>query len=229
MVRLRRLQRTTFGLPGACNAAEVVRIWDASCDGAPSVEAWPRSYSQLYYEYTYWRALWDVQEAKAAAPDMKPELADWIKRGKAEACEEANYALDAELTNRKEAAEQLRYVRAYPLHAAVAANNLTAVTALLASGKIDIELEVAEYLVSKGADARTAVEPRSGYTLLHQAAMYRLTELVKALLKGGADRNAVYYAKFVRALKGDPQTPLMQEKQAGAAAGKPKQPQPAEQ
>ncbi|WIA36965.1 hypothetical protein OEZ86_008202 [Tetradesmus obliquus] len=179
---------------------------------------------------------------------MKPELADWIKRGKAEACEEANYALDAELTNRKEAAEQLRYVRAYPLHAAVAANNLTAVTAPLASGKIDvnskddkgltplqagmacreiddsrdfhwecfpqIELEVAEYLVSKGADARTAVEPRSGYTLLHQAAMYRLTELVKALLKGGADPNAVYYAKFVRALKGDtqrdPQTPLMQ-------------------
>uniref|UniRef100_A0A383W0Q3 Ankyrin repeat domain-containing protein n=1 Tax=Tetradesmus obliquus TaxID=3088 RepID=A0A383W0Q3_TETOB len=182
---------------GACSAAEVQRTFDAVMRDAPEIEG-------VYY--VYWRTLWDAQEAKAANATTRPELAGWlkhgkgaaceaaegalasqfairkmaaerqryqranplhvavaadnlaavtallspgkidvngmlsmqIKRGKAEACEEAKYALDAELTNRKEAAEQLRYVRAYPLHAAVAANNLAAVTALLASGKINV-------------------------------------------------------------------------------------------
>jgi hypothetical protein len=67
-----------------------------------------------------------------------------------------------------------------------------------------IQPDVAEYLVSKGANVRLDVYPGSGYTLLHKAAFHGLTRLVQALLKGGADPN---YDKDDKEHK-DPQTPL---------------------
>jgi hypothetical protein len=158
-----------------------------------------------------------------------------VKRGKSYTCSSAVEYLKSEISRRKEAAEAERYARAYPLHVAVVANNLTAVKALLSSGKSDVnakddkgvtplqagmacsntdswcwpqvEPEVAEYLVSKGANVRLDVYPGSGYTLLHKAAFHGLTRLVKALLKGGADPNAVYYAEDDKQ-RTDPQTPL---------------------
>jgi hypothetical protein len=119
---------------------------------------------------------------------------------------------------------------------AVTSNNITAVKALLASGKIDVNAkddkgftpimagmdcdksdtwcwpqikpEVAEILVSKGAKVRLGYQPGSTYTLLHKAAFHGLTRLVKALLKGGADPNAVHYTDNDKERK-HPLTPLI--------------------
>ncbi|WIA36973.1 hypothetical protein OEZ86_008210 [Tetradesmus obliquus] len=212
---------------GACSAAEVQRIFDASWEGGAK---FPEGFN-----IGYWRPLWEAQEAKAANPNTNPELADWFKRGKSYACKSADDYLKSELASRKETAEKQRYARAYPLHVAVAADNLTAVKAIMSSGKIDVNSkndkgltplqagmgcsktdfwcwpqvgpDVAEFLVSKGANVRLDVYPGSGYTLLHKAAFHGLTRLVRALLKGGADPNAVYYAADDKQ-RNDPQTPL---------------------
>uniref|UniRef100_A0A383WDI0 Uncharacterized protein n=1 Tax=Tetradesmus obliquus TaxID=3088 RepID=A0A383WDI0_TETOB len=213
---------------GACSEAEVDRLYDASWDGGAK---FPEDFS-----YFHWWTLWGRQEAKAAGSAVKPALASWRQHHGGYDRELVEAALATARAWAKKAAE--RYARAYPLHRAVAANNLTAVTALLASGKFDVngrdyrgltplqagmaceksdvdcwtpvepvEIAVAEYLVSKGADVRLDVYPGSGYTLLHKAAFRGLTRLVKVLLKGGADPNAVYYAEDDKQRK-DPQTPL---------------------
>jgi hypothetical protein len=160
-----------------------------------------------------------------------------VKRGRQEACKSAQDYLKSALATRKAQEQKDRYAAAYPLHVAVTSNNLTAVKALLASGKFDVNAkddqgltpiaagmncdtsdswcwpqikpEVAELLVSKGANVRIGGirDTPSTYTLLHKAAFHGLTRLVKALLKGGADPNAVHYAADDKARK-DPITPL---------------------
>ncbi|WIA36962.1 hypothetical protein OEZ86_008199 [Tetradesmus obliquus] len=206
----------------------VDRLYDASWDGGAK---FPEDFS-----YFHWWTLWGRQEAKAAGSAVKPALASWRQHHGGYDRELVEAALAIARAWAKKAAE--RYARAYPLHGAVAANNLTAVTALLASGKFDVngrdyrgltplqagmaceksdvdcwtpvepvEIAVTEYLVSKGADVRLDVYLGSGYTLLHKAAFRGLTRLVKVLLNGGADPNAVYYAADDKQRK-DPQTPL---------------------
>ncbi|WIA16748.1 hypothetical protein OEZ85_013402 [Tetradesmus obliquus] len=210
--------------PGACSAVEVDRIFS----GAKFPED---------FRFGAWHDMWRAQEAKLADPNAKPvEIVGYsFEPGKGFACKQADQFLKSELNRREEAAEKQRYALAYPLHVAVAADNLTAVKAALASGKIDVNSkndkgltplqvgmgckerdwqcwpqmgpEVAEFLVSKGANVKLDVHPGSGYSLLCKAAFHGLTRLVRALLKGGADPNAVCYDEDDKQRK-DPQTPL---------------------
>uniref|UniRef100_A0A383W0I5 Uncharacterized protein n=1 Tax=Tetradesmus obliquus TaxID=3088 RepID=A0A383W0I5_TETOB len=215
--------------PGACSAAEVDRI-RSTIYGVGAPDPAP-------FDYSPWHDMWRAQEAKFADPNAKPVeiFGSSFEPGKGFACKQADQFLRSELNRREEAEAKQRYARAYPLHVAVAADNLTAVKTALASGKIDVNSkndkgltplqvgmgckerdwqcwprmgpEVAEFLVSKGADVKLDVHPESGYSLLCKAAFHGLTWLVKALLKGGADPNAVCYDEDDKQRK-DAQTPL---------------------
>lgn len=76
-----------------------------------------------------------------------------------------------------------------------------------------IDGPTAAYLVSKGANVKLDFVSRGeilekGYTLLHKASFHAKTDLVKALLAGGADPNAVFYSDDGTGVK-RPITPLI--------------------
>ena len=160
-----------------------------------------------------------------SGPPAASEKPDWLKRGLEFVCETAKEDYEAAVRARAEAEADATYAKKYPLHVAVAANDLPRVKALIESGshnvnekddrgltplqvgfdcnKTDsycwprIKATTADYLVSKGADVKLDFVPRGqvvpGYTLLHKAAFHGPSSLVKAILKGGADPNAIWY------------------------------------
>lgn len=147
------------------------------------------------------------------------EIRNGTKDGKALACTEGDHWYKVEAEKRAEAEAAAAYARKFPLHVAVADNNLPVIRSLIESGKARpddkddkgltplqvgmqcrnwrhcfprIKGRVAQYLLSKGANARQdmgdAYPP--GYSLLHRASGFYMTVLVEALIKAGADPNA---------------------------------------
>lgn len=198
---------------GACTAAEVDGIWNNT-----PIDTLPEGFS-----YGVWRELWDAQEAAFANPSLKPQPPNWLQRGMEYVCSSGQEYYNETVQGRIQQQQEEHYASMYPLHVAVPASNLSAVKQLIESGNTSVNSKddqgltplqvgmecsntdywcwprvnatVAEFLVSKGADVKLDVYPTTvpGYTLLHKAALHGLTRLVKVLIAGGADVNAVYY------------------------------------
>jgi ankyrin repeat protein len=165
--------------PGTCKPEDVQGKVDALFDDFDS--SW---------DTAWWRNVWVAQEGwyvdysgqwKKKPADFVLEGRPWLTRGKDYICEKAREGVKGELQRRAEEAEEQQYKEKYPLHIAVAANDLATVKKLLENGKYDvngkddrgltalqvamtcdikrsgwtcwprIEDNMAEYLISKGA------------------------------------------------------------------------------
>jgi ankyrin repeat protein len=151
------------------------------------------------------------------------------ERNTSRACIAARESYEWATQLRDDDAARASYAAKYPLHAAVAANNISEVKSLIETHSVDVNAvddknltslqygldcdalergiaggycgarinqQTAEYLVRKGANLRLDFAVRGelqrGFTLLHYAVSRGSTDLVKLLLKAGADPNAVW-------------------------------------
>ena len=179
--------------PGACKPEDVERKVDQLFD-AGDASARP--------DLPAWRDVWVAQEGwyidSAGAwlekpKDYSPQGNPWITKGKDYVCERAQEGVAGVLQGRAEQAADEQYKQQYPLHVAVAANDLATARKLIESEKHDVNVkddkgltplqvamtcdprisgwtcwpriknEMAEYLISKGAKVNL-MAPVSGAT-----------------------------------------------------------------
>ena len=123
--------------PGTCKPQDVQAKLNALSDQDDS--SWDTSYwrkvwlAQEGWYIDYWSGKWQKKPA-----NYVPEETTWLTKGKEYACEQARNGVNSELQRRADDAAENQYTQKYPLHVAVAANDLATVKKLIDSKKHDV-------------------------------------------------------------------------------------------
>ena len=147
------------------------------------------------WDTAWWRNVWVAQEGlyidSSGNWQKKPanyvlERSPWLTKGKDYACEQARDRVKSELQRRADEAGENQYTQKYPLHVAVAANDLATARKLLESKKHDVNEKDNQGLTDLQV-AMTCDIKRSGWTcnprIEENMAEYLISKGVKVNLK----------------------------------------------
>jgi hypothetical protein len=171
-------------IPGTCKPEDVQKQLESLLDN-----------SDASSDAGWWRDVWVEQEGRyidnigawmQKPADFVVEGRPWLTRGKDYICEKAREGVEMTLRGQAEEATEEQYKEKYPLHIAVAANDLATVKKLLEDQKLDVNAKDDKGLTALQV-AMTCDTKRSGWTCWPRIE----SAMAQYLISKGAEVNLV--------------------------------------